>query len=107
MLKINSITIVGGGTAGWMTASTIVKAFPHISITVIEPSGAETIGVGESTIGGIRSWTNFIGLQDSDFLKETDGSYKLSIKFTDFYEKNGESFHYLTKTNIKNLEILT
>ena len=94
MLKINSITIVGGGTAGWMTASTIVKAFPHISITVIEPSGAETIGVGESTIGGIRSWTNFIGLQDSDFLKETDGSYKLSIKFTDFYEKNGESFHY-------------
>jgi hypothetical protein len=94
MLKVNSITVVGGGTAGWMTASTIIKAYPNLSVNVIEPQGGEIIGVGESTIGGIRQWTNFIGLEDSDFLKETDGSYKLSIKFTDFYEKNGESFQY-------------
>jgi tryptophan halogenase len=94
MLKINSITVVGGGTAGWMTASTMIKAYPHISVSVIEPQGGEIIGVGESTIGGIRQWTNFIGLEDKQFLKETDGSYKLSIKFTDFYERDGESFHY-------------
>jgi len=90
---MKSILIVGGGSAGWMTAATLIKTFPNKKITLIESPNISTVGVGESTIGGIKLWTNYLGIDDKDFISKTDGSYKLSIKFTDFYKK-GESFHY-------------
>jgi len=90
---MKSILIVGGGSAGWMTAATLIKTFPNKKITLIESPNIETVGVGESTIGGIKLWTNYLGIEDKDFISKTDGSYKLSIKFTDFYKK-GEFFHY-------------
>ena len=90
---INDIMIVGGGSAGWMTACTLIKKFPNKNITLLESPNIATVGVGESTIGGIKNWTKFLGIDDKEFLSHTDGSYKLSIKFTDFYKK-GEAFHY-------------
>jgi len=90
---MKNITIVGGGSAGWMTAATLIKAFPNKKITVIESPDISTVGVGESTIGGIRNWTNFVGIHDQNFLSSTDGIYKLSIRFQDFYKK-GTYFHY-------------
>jgi tryptophan halogenase len=93
MNEINNIIILGGGSAGFMTAATLLNEFPNKKITLIESPNVPIIGVGESTIGGIKSWTKLLNIDDKDFLKHTDGSYKLSIKFTDFYEK-GKSFHY-------------
>jgi tryptophan halogenase len=93
-MKINTITIVGGGSSGWMTAATLIKAFPGKKITVIESKDVPIIGVGESTLGTIRRWTRFIGLDEASFFAHTDASYKLSIKFTDFYKKDSGSFHY-------------
>jgi hypothetical protein len=93
MKEINTILIVGGGSAGFMTAATLLHEFPNKKITLIESPDIPIIGVGESTIGHIRNWTSLLEINDKDFLKHTDGSYKLSIKFTDFYKK-GESFHY-------------
>ena len=90
---MNKIIIVGGGSAGWMSASTLIKAFPDKDITLIESPNIPTVGVGESTIGQIRHWTRFLEINDKDFVPYTDASLKLSIKFTDFYKK-GESFHY-------------
>lgn len=90
---MNKIIIVGGGSAGWMTASTLIKAYPEKDITVIESPNIPTVGVGESTVSGIKQWTKFLGIDDKDFLSYTNGIYKLSIKFTDFYKK-GECFHY-------------
>jgi len=92
-VKLNKIVIVGGGSAGWMTASTLIKAFPNKDITLIESPNVPVIGVGESTIQRIRNWTTYLGIDDKQFLKHTDGIYKLSIKFTDFYKK-GTEFHY-------------
>jgi hypothetical protein len=89
----NKIIIVGGGSAGWMTAATLIKTFPNKDITLIESPNTPTVGVGESTINGIKLWTSYLGIDDKEFLKHTDGSYKLSIKFTDFHKK-GNSFHY-------------
>ena len=94
IMKTNKIVIVGGGSAGWMTAATLVTAFPEKNIYVIESKDVPTVGVGESTIGGIRRWTRYIGLDESIFFPETDASLKLSIKFTDFYKKDAGSFHY-------------
>ena len=90
----NKIVIVGGGSAGWMTAAMLIKTFPEKDITVIESPNIPIIGVGESTIGGIRDYTNWLGIDEKDFMEYTDASYKLSIKFTDFYEKDSGSFHY-------------
>jgi len=92
-MSINKIIIVGGGTAGWMTASTLVKCFPHKKICLIESPDIATVGVGESTLGQIRGWQALLGIKDKDFMSACDATYKLSIKFTNFYQK-GESFHY-------------
>jgi tryptophan halogenase len=102
-MKINKIAIVGGGSAGWMTAATLIRAFPDKEITVIESPDISTVGVGESTLGGIRSWSRWVGIDDrqEEFFKETDASLKLSIKFTDFYKKDAGSFHYPFGTPIQ------
>jgi len=94
MNKINKIVVVGGGSAGWMTAATLITAFPDKNIHVIESKDVPIIGVGESTLGGIRNWTRFIGLDEQSFFKITDASYKMSIKFTDFYKKDAGGFQY-------------
>ncbi len=91
--KIKNITIVGGGSAGWMSAATLSKVFPEKNITLVESPNISTVGVGESTIGQLRQWCALIGLKDREFIPHTDASIKLSIKFTDFSEK-GEAFHY-------------
>ena len=91
---LNKIVIVGGGSAGWMTASTLIKAFPDKDITLIESPNAPIIGVGESTLGQINNWLAFLGIKDKEFIKATDASYKLSIRFQDFYKKDYGAFHY-------------
>jgi len=90
---MKKIIIVGGGSAGWMTASTLIKQFPMWDITLIESPNIPTVGVGESTLGSINQWLQFLGIKDKDFMPACDATYKTSIKFTDFYKK-GEHFHY-------------
>lgn len=92
--KIDKVVIVGGGSAGWMTASTLISQFPDLNISVIESPNVPTVGVGESTIGGINNWTSLIGLDKNDFIPHTDATYKLSIRFVDFYKKGSGEFHY-------------
>ena len=93
-MKSNKILIVGGGSAGWMTAATLIRAFPDRDITVLESPKVPTISVGESTISKVKQWTKFLGIEDKEFLKATDGTIKFSIKFTDFNGKDEAPFHY-------------
>ena len=92
--KIKKIVVVGGGSSGWMTAATLCTQLEGVEVSVIESPDHPIMGVGESTLGGIRHWTNLIGLKDKDFMPMVDGSYKLSIKFTDFEGPGTGSFHY-------------
>jgi hypothetical protein len=94
MITLNKIVIVGGGSAGWMSAATMVRAFPDKEIIVIESPDYPTVGVGESTLGGITKWADWIGIDEKDFMPATDAVYKMSIKFTDFYKKDSGGFHY-------------
>mgnify|MGYP003641908617 FL=1 len=93
-MKSNKILIVGGGSAGWMAAATLINQFPNKDITVIESPNIPTVGVGESTLGKINDWLELLGIKDKDFMPYTDASYKLSIRFEDFYKKNDGGFHY-------------
>jgi len=94
MININKVVVVGGGSAGWMAAATFIKQFPDKEIVCIESPDFPIVGVGESTLGGIRVWTKFLDIDEKDFMKYTDASYKLAIKFTDFYDKDAGSFYY-------------
>lgn len=93
-MKSNKIIIVGGGSAGWMAAATLISQFPNKDITVIESPNIPTVGVGESTLGFINDWLDLLGIEDKDFMPHTDASYKLSIRFENFYKKGDGGFHY-------------
>ena len=95
--KIKKVVIVGGGSAGWMTATHFSNELRHkkdVSITLVESPNHPTIGVGESTIGGISHWLELNHLNHLPFLKDTDGTIKLSIRFENFYKKGDGGFHY-------------
>lgn len=90
-MKINSICIVGGGSAGWMTASAFSAQLKNIKITLVESPLVSKIGVGESTLTEIHKFLDAINIDNHDWMKECDSAYKLGIRFNDFYEM-GSSF---------------
>jgi tryptophan halogenase len=92
--KINSIWVVGGGTAGCSVACVLKKVFPNKDIRILEGRNIPTVGVGESTLGAINNFLQFLDIQDKDFMKECDASYKLSIRFENWKTKNSGAFHY-------------
>ena len=85
---VKNIAIIGGGSAGWMTAAALVKQTPDINVTLIESSNIPKIGVGESTLGHINEYFDAIGLEDKDWMPACKATYKSSIQFTDFEEKD-------------------
>ena len=93
-MRPHDIKIIGGGSAGWMSAATLASQFPNKEITLIESPNISTVGVGESTIGQINNWLALLGIQDEDFMPHCDASYKLSIGFENFYRKDSGKFHY-------------
>ena len=93
-MKTENIVIVGGGSSGWMTATTLLSQFPNKKITLIESPNIATVGVGESTIASINRWLHLVGIKDTDFLTHVDGTIKLSIQFENFYRKDSGKFHY-------------
>ena len=80
------IVIVGGGTAGWMTASTLVKAYPDWDISLYEDSKTPSVGVGESTTQYFRIWTHFLGLKDEEWMAACNATYKCSVRFHNFHK---------------------
>lgn len=79
---ISQITIVGGGTAGWMTAALLSRLFTRgYTIRLIESDAIGTIGVGEATIPAIKIYNQMAGIEELDLLRETQATYKLGIEF--------------------------
>ena len=91
---ISKIVVVGGGSAGTMSAYTLKKLFPEKQIVLLESDSIPTIGVGESTLGQFNQWLALVDIEDKDFMKECNASYKMSVKFNNFYQLNDTPFHY-------------
>jgi tryptophan halogenase len=90
---LRSVIIVGGGTAGWMTAASLAHRLQRlgVSITLVESSAVGTIGVGEATVPAIRGYFQSLGLDAFQVLKATNGTIKLAIEF-DGWKHTGHSF---------------
>jgi len=92
---IEDIVIVGGGTAGWMAAAAMSRFMNngYTRITLVESEEIGTVGVGEATIPPIINFNRMLGLNDDEFLRETQGTYKLGIEFVNWGGIGERYFH--------------
>jgi tryptophan halogenase len=98
-MDIKSICIVGGGSAGWITALSILKNLPSIQLTLVESKDIKTVGVGESTQPGVlRFFNEYLNLEERDWMKFTDATYKVGGDFRNFNttSKSDIVYHALT-----------
>lgn len=92
--KIKKVVVVGGGTAGWLSAALLKKVIGNaIELELVESDAIGTVGVGEATIPPIRLLNNVLGLNEAEFLKETKATIKLAIKFENWRVKGEGYFH--------------
>lgn len=94
MNEVKSICIVGGGSAGWMTAGLLSNHLPkNFSLTLIESPNIPTVGVGEATLRTFKEFMERCGWNEWEWIDEVDGIYKSGIKFEDWVEKDRIIWH--------------
>jgi tryptophan halogenase len=86
------VVVLGGGTAGWMSACALAKLLgPLVTVTLVESEDIGIVGVGEATLPHIRGFVETLGIDEAAFMQATHATYKLGIDFRDF-GRLGESY---------------
>ncbi|MEJ6011955.1 tryptophan halogenase family protein [Novosphingobium aquae] len=90
---VEQVVIVGGGTAGWLSAALLAARHPQLAITLVEAPDIPTIGVGEGTWPTMRETLATIGIPESEFLRECDASFKQGSRFDGWLDgRAGDSY---------------
>jgi tryptophan halogenase len=87
-----NIVVVGGGSAGWLTALAAQRSYPTLNITVIESKDIGILGAGEGSVPHLVKFFDYLGLSVSDLVKNCDATLKNGIKFTNW--NNDDKFYY-------------
>src|SRR3954463_3663079 len=92
--KKMKIVIAGGGTAGWIAAAALAHQMGEIlDITLVESQEIGTIGVGEATIPPMRTFHRLLGINEQEFMRATNATFKLGIQFENWEKIGGKYFH--------------
>lgn len=92
--SVSSVLIVGGGSAGWMTAAHLATKVPQLDITLIESSDIPTVGVGESTVPPIVDFMAGLGLDERSWMPACQATFKSAIGFNHFHQLGEPTMWY-------------
>ncbi len=93
------VVVVGGGTSGWMAAAGLAKALKlkaqpgRYQVSLVESDEIGTVGVGEATLPHIKEFNDFLGINEADFMRKTQATFKLGIQFLDWGKKGNDYVH--------------
>lgn len=95
MKLLHKIVILGGGTAGWMTAAALSRYLPAGAprIELIESDEIGTVGVGEATLPHLRQFNEMLGVDENEFMRITGATYKLAVRFTGWGAQDADYIH--------------
>lgn len=88
------VVIAGGGTAGWLTAAALARQLGAlVDVTLVESTEIGTIGVGEATIPPMRTFHRLLKIDEQQFIKATNATFKLGIRFENWRVQGENYFH--------------
>ncbi|NJR80125.1 tryptophan halogenase family protein [Sphingomonas corticis] len=91
---LRRIVVAGGGTAGWMAAAAIARTMGRtVEVTLVESEAIGTVGVGESTIPPLVTYNRLLGIDEAEFMRATQATFKLGIRFDGWKTPDSSYFH--------------
>ena len=91
---VQRVLIVGGGTAGWMAASFLSQAVGrNVRLQLVESEEIGIVGVGEATIPPINNFNTALGIDEDEFVRQTQATFKLGIHFCNWGRLGHEYIH--------------
>ena len=91
---LRKVVIAGGGTAGWMAAAAIARTLGRVvDLVLVESDAIGTVGVGESTIPPLVTYNRLLNINEAEFMRATQATFKLGILFDDWKQRGERYFH--------------